>query len=83
MPSHLFTNFEYYENEPTFNGIYSRNILSTINDEVFLINLDDYESTGTHQIALYVISKNVTCLIVLELSLFQKKLENLLETKII
>ena len=48
MPSHLFTNFEYYENEPTFNGIYSKNNLSTINDEVFLISLDDYESTGTH-----------------------------------
>ena len=51
MPSDLLNNFEiqkYYENEQTVNGIYSRNNLSIINDEAFIINLDEYESTGTH-----------------------------------
>ena len=33
MPCHLLTNFEirkYYQSEPTFNGVYSRNNLSKI-----------------------------------------------------
>ena len=36
MPSHTSTNFEiqkYYENEPKYNGVYSRNNLSKIRDE--------------------------------------------------
>ena len=43
MPFHLLSNFEIqkYENEPTFNGVYSRNNLSAIKDEVFMINLDE------------------------------------------
>ena len=63
MPLHLLTNFEiqkYYQNEPKFNGVYSRNNLSKIKDGVYIINLDDYESIETHWIALYVNAKNVT-----------------------
>ena len=62
MLSHPLTNFErqkYYENEPKFNGVYSRNNLSKIKDWAFLINLDEYESVGTHWIALYVNDNNV------------------------
>ena len=51
---------EYYENEPKFNGVYSRNNLSKIKDGTYEINLDEYESTGTHWIALYVNDTNVT-----------------------
>ena len=57
------TNFEiqiYYQNEPKFNGIYSRNSLSKINNGAYIIRLDDYESIGTHWIVLYVNAKNVT-----------------------
>ena len=43
------------------NGVYSRNNLSKINDGVYVINVDEYESTGTHWITLYVNAKNVTC----------------------
>ena len=46
MPSHPLTNFEiqkYYQNEPKFNGVYSRNNLSKIKDGMFIINLDQYE----------------------------------------
>ena len=46
---------EYYINEPRFNGVYSRNNLpKTIKKEAYVINLDEYENTGTHWIALFV-----------------------------
>ena len=43
MPPHPSTNFEiqqYYENEPKFTVVYSRNNLSKMYDEVYIINLD-------------------------------------------
>ena len=44
---------EYYINEPRFNGVYSRNNLpKKIKKGVHVINLDKYENTGTHWIAL-------------------------------
>ena len=61
MPPHLLTNFEiqkYYQNEPNFNGVYSRNNLLKITDELYVINLDEYESIGTHLIALYMNGNN-------------------------
>ena len=51
MPSHPLTNFEiqkYYKNEPKFNGVYAKNNLSKIKDGAYIINLDQYESIGTH-----------------------------------
>ena len=87
MPPHPLTNFKiqkYYQNEPKFNGFYSRNNLSKIKDGAYIINLDDYESIKTHSIAFYVNAKNVkNTLTVLELSKFQKKVENPLEIKIL
>ena len=63
MPSHPVTNFEirkHYQNEPKFNGVYSRNNLPKIKDGAYVINLDEYKSIGTHWIALYVNAENVT-----------------------
>ena len=63
MPPHPLTNFEiqmYYQNEPKFNSIYSRNNLYKIKDGTYIINLDEHESVGTHWIALYVNAENVT-----------------------
>ena len=63
MPLHPLTNFEiqkYYQNEPKFNGVYSRNNLSKIKDGANIINLDEYDSVETHGIALNVNAKNVT-----------------------
>ena len=61
MSPHPLTNFEiYYENEPKFNGVYSRNNLSKIKDGAYIINLDEYESIRTHWIAFYVNAKNGT-----------------------
>ena len=47
MPPHSLTNFEiqkYYQNEPKFNGVYSRNNLPKIKDGAYIISLDEYES---------------------------------------
>ena len=41
-------------------GFFSRNILPKIKDGAYVINLDEYESIGTHLIALYVHGNNVT-----------------------
>ena len=63
MLPHPLTNFEiqkYYENEHKFNGVYSRNNLSEIKDGTYVINFDEYESTGTHWIPFYGNAKNVT-----------------------
>ena len=63
MPPHLLTNFEiqkYYEKETKFNGVYSRNSLSKITDGAYVTNRDEYESIGTHWIALHVNDNNVT-----------------------
>ena len=63
MPPHSLTNFEiqnFYENEPKFNGVYSRNISPKIKDGVYIIDLDEYKSIWTQWIALYVNDNNVT-----------------------
>ena len=68
MPPHPLTNFEiqkYYQNEPRFDGVYSRDKLPErssveIKDEAYVINLDEYSDTGTYWIALYVENNDVT-----------------------
>ena len=54
---HPLTNFEikkYDQNEPRFNGIFSRNNLSLkIKDGAYVINLDEYADVGTHWVALF------------------------------
>ena len=57
------TNFEikkYYQKEPKFNDVYSRNNLSKIKDGAYIINLDEYEPIVTHCITLYVNAKYIT-----------------------
>ena len=63
MSTHPLSNFEIqkcYQKEPKFNGVYARNKLSKIKDGAYIINLDEYESIGTHWIALYMNAENVT-----------------------
>ena len=49
-----FWNPKYYQKEPRFNGVYSRNKLpKNIKDGAYVINLDEYADTGTHWIALF------------------------------
>ena len=62
MPPQPLTHFEikkYFQNEPNFNGVYSRKNVPKIKDGAYVINLDDYKSIGTHWIAFYVCDNNV------------------------
>ena len=63
-PPHPLTNFEiqaYYQNEPRFNGVFSRdNLPNTIKNGAYVINLDEYRDIGTHWVALYVNNKTAT-----------------------
>ena len=67
MTPHPLTDFEiqkYYQNEPRFNGVYSRDNLlehssTEIKDGAYAINLEKYSDIGTHWVALYV-QNNVT-----------------------
>ena len=64
LPAHPLINFEiqeYYQNEPRFNGVFSRNNLpNIIKNDAYVVNLDEYDDIGTHWIALYVNNKIVT-----------------------
>ena len=63
MPSHPLTNFErqkYYQNEPKFNGVCSRNNLPKIKDGIYVINCNEFKSIEAHLKGLYVNAENVT-----------------------
>ena len=59
------TNFEIqkcYENEPRFNGVYSRNNLpNEIKDRACVIYLDEYSDKGTLWIDLHALNNNGVC----------------------
>ena len=61
---HHITNFEiqkYYQNEPRFNGVYSRdNLYNKTKEGAYVINLDEYSDIGTHWIALHVNAQTTT-----------------------
>ena len=61
LPFHPLTDIEiseYYANEPGFNGVYSRNNSpKTIKKGAYVINLNEYENTGTHWVSLFVKTK--------------------------
>ena len=63
IPIHPLTNFEiqkYYQNEPRFNGVYSRgNLPKYIKDGTYVINLDEYAGVGTHWVALFVSNNEI------------------------
>ena len=64
MPPHPLTNFgiqKYYQNEPRFNGVCSRDNLSDeMKDGAYVINLDEYSNFETHWVALYVSNNDDT-----------------------
>ena len=63
LPFNPLTNIEiseYYKNEPRFNGVYSRNNLPNKNKKgAYVINLDEYENTGTYWVSLFVKANKV------------------------
>ena len=73
LPPHPLTNFEiqeHYQNEPRFNGVFSRDNLpnsirpkglgSAVKNGAYVINLDEYHDIGTPWVALHVYNKIVT-----------------------
>ena len=57
IPPRPLTNFEihkYYQNEPRFNGVHSRDNLSKVKYGAYVINLDEYFDIGTHWVAWYM-----------------------------
>ena len=53
MPLHPLANFEIqkcYQNKSKFKGVYSKNNLSKIKHGLYITNLDEYESIGSHWI---------------------------------
>ena len=64
IPPHPLTNLEiqvYYQNDPRFNGVYSRdNLPHEIKYGAYVVNLDEYSDIRTHWIALYVNNKTAT-----------------------
>ena len=50
----------YYQNEPRFNGISSRDNLPKLKDGAYVINLDEYSDIWTHWVALCLHNGNVT-----------------------
>ena len=64
MTPHPLTNFEiqaYYQNEPRFSGVCSRdNLPDKTKDGVYVINLEEYSNIGTHWVSLYLNNKVVT-----------------------
>ena len=57
IPPHPLTNFvlqKYYQNEPRFNGVFSRyDRPKKIKDGECVINLDEYADVGTRWIAIF------------------------------
>ena len=85
MPPHPLTNFEiqkYYQNEPRFNGVYSRDNLPKIKDGAYVINLDEFSDVGTHWVALWVDNSNIVIYFdSFGVEIILKKLKHLLTTK--
>ena len=57
---HPLNNIEitnYFNDEPRFNGVFSRNNLARIKDGAYVINLDDKNSKGTHWFSLFIHKK--------------------------
>ena len=76
MSTHPLINFEIqkcYQNEPKFNGVYSRNNLPKIKDGTYVINLDEFKSIGTH---LYVNRNNIIYFDSFGVEHIPKKLKN-------
>ena len=63
MPPHPLSRFErqkYYQNEPKYNGVYSRNTLYKVIDGAYVINIDQFKSIGTpKEIRKFIRNNNV------------------------
>ena len=64
----------YYQNEPRFNGVFSRNNLpKKIKDEVYLINLDEHADVAHIELLNFVTGMKLFISIVSVLNMFSKE----------
>ena len=79
------TNFEiqkYYQNEPRFNEVYSRdNLPNKIKDEAYVTNLDEYSDIGIHWIGLYSLDNNVTYFDIFAVEHISKEIKKFIDNK--
>ena len=85
IPLHSLTKFEiqkYYRNYPRFNGDFSRdNLPNKIKGTASIINLDKYEDTGTHWIALFCRRNKIVYCNSFGVEHVPKEIENFIEHK--
>ena len=85
MSPNLLTNFEikrYYQNEPRFNGVFSRdNRPKKIKDGAYVINLDNMQMLVRIRLIYFVKKVKLFISTVLVPNMFLKKLKNLSEIK--
>ena len=85
IPLHSLTKFEiqkYYQNYPRFNGDFSRdNLPNKIKGTAPIINLDKYEDTGTHWIALFCRRNKIVYFNSFGVEHVPKEIENFIEHK--
>ena len=78
-----FSNIEitkYFNYEPSFTGVFSRNNLSRIKDGACVINLYDKKSNGTHWVSYLLTEIQLYSLIFLELNISLKKYDGVLKS---
>ena len=84
MLPHPLTNFEiqkYYQNEPRFNDVYSRDNLPKVKNGAFVVNYDEYSGIGLHWITLYILNNNVTYFDSFEVEHIPKEIEPFIGNK--
>ena len=84
MLLHPLTNAEiqkYYQNEPRFNGVYSRNNLHKIKDGTHVKTLHEYKSIKIHWISFYMNGDNVTYIDSIRVGYISKGLEKFIGNK--
>ena len=84
MLTHPLRNSEvkmHYQNEPTFNGVYSRNHLPKIKKRAYVINIDELKLLGIHRIALYMNGSNGKYLDNFRVEHIQKRIKKFIGNK--
>ena len=84
MSLYPLTNFEiqkHYQNEPIFNGVYSKDNLTEIKDGTFVINLDENSDIGTHWVVLHVHNNYVTYFDSFEVEHIPKEIKTFINNK--
>ena len=72
----------YYQDEPRFSGVFSRDSLpNKIKNSAYVINLDECHDTGTHWVALHVNNKTVIYFDSFGVEHISKKIEKFIGNK--